>query len=130
MTAVQFNVALIDYSTAACRGIPTEMFMEWECHTEARRVCAGCPVAADCYFEAVRDDLSGTWGGCWFGKPGRGARDIAKGHTERMQLYRAILCERIGISIDEFIRRYGKSQAGMRTALRRLSGLRPHEQRR
>ena len=33
----------------------------------ARRICRHCPVAADCYLEAVRNQETGVWGGVYFG---------------------------------------------------------------
>lgn len=112
----------VDWGLANCIGIDTDMFMEYEAHASARRVCARCPIAADCYFEAVQGDLSGTWGGVFFGKPGRARlRSDKASTTAKMRVYRAELCNRLGLTLDQFVTRYGPAYDGLRKALRRAN---------
>jgi hypothetical protein len=120
-TGFLYDPVKTDYSEARCAGQDPELFMQWDMHTEARRVCAACPLAADCYFEAVRDNLYGTWGGVWHGKPGKKGVKVNKASTVGlMRLYRAELCERMGMTLEQFVTRYGPSVDGVRRALRSL----------
>jgi WhiB family redox-sensing transcriptional regulator len=53
---------------AACRGMETERFFpaSWDdvAHAEARAVCGGCQVRAECLDYALADTLcAGIWGG-------------------------------------------------------------------
>jgi hypothetical protein len=108
----------VDWSKANCIGIDTDMFIEFEHYREARRVCSRCPIAADCFYEAVKDDLTGTWGGLWHGKPATpGVRVAGKGDVKLFRYYRAVLVHRLGITLEQFVARYGQDRTGIRTAL-------------
>lgn len=53
-------------SRAACRGLPPAIFYpEWgEEGTEARAICAACPVRIDCLDHAITTgERFGIWGG-------------------------------------------------------------------
>ena len=111
----------VDWQYANCVGQDPDLFMEYETHADARKVCERCPLAADCYFEAVRDDLHGTWGGVWFGKPGRSGVNPGKSRNiQMMKMYRAELCVRMGLTLQQFTARYGVALDGVRRALRSL----------
>lgn len=121
-TTFHWGTTRADYSEAHCKGQDPTLFMEYDLFQDARKVCRGCPCAADCYFEAVRDDLHGCWGGCWFGQSGRpGSNPNKKGQaTALMKLYRAELCHRMRLTLQEFTERFGPGQDGIRRALRTL----------
>ena len=106
----------VDWGLANCIGIDTDMFIEFEHYREARRVCARCPIAADCFYDAVKDNLTGTWGGLWHGKPAVKIR--SKGDVQLFRCYRAVLIERLGITLEQFVARYGQGRTGIRNALR------------
>lgn len=51
---------------AACRGKPIDLFVPKSIRSptdEARAICAGCPVTAECRAEAERTGDEGIWGG-------------------------------------------------------------------
>lgn len=53
---------------AACRGKPTELWFPAQgdplAVAVARRICAGCPVRAECLADALGDaERHGVWGG-------------------------------------------------------------------
>lgn len=109
----------IDYQQANCRGLPTEFFMEREYHRQASRVCNNCPVQADCYYEALRDNLVGTWGGVWHGYPGKSrSHSTAKDATELFRLFQATYITRLGVTRDTFLKLYGDGVSGLKRALR------------
>lgn len=120
MTAVMLPVPRIaDFSKANCAGLDTNLFMDWDDHVDARRVCARCPVAPDCYFEAARDNLKGTWGGVFFGKPGKAGVKVDKSrNVMMMKMYRAELCVRMNMTLEDFIVTFGGSFDGLRRALK------------
>ncbi|HKZ21025.1 MAG TPA: WhiB family transcriptional regulator, partial [Acidimicrobiia bacterium] len=78
------------HTQAACRGLDPELFFP-ERGTqagEAKAVCRGCPVVAECY-EAGKDEEFGIWGGT-----SRKERQMAeKGHTSgRVKVRGCYLC--------------------------------------
>lgn len=121
-TTFHWGTTRADYSEAHCKGQDPTVFMEYDLFQDARKVCRGCPCAADCYFEAVRDDLHGCWGGIWHGKTGRpGSNQDKRGQaTMLMKLYRAELCHRMGLTVEQFTARFGVARDGIRRALRSL----------
>lgn len=56
-------------SRSACRGLPSDMFVSGELmsqdeETAAKRVCAGCAVAAECLSYSILNAVRfGVWGG-------------------------------------------------------------------
>lgn len=55
------------WDLAACRGMATDLFFpgrgDYDVY-EAKRVCAGCPVRAECLEEALAQrEVFGVWGG-------------------------------------------------------------------
>lgn len=119
MASEVFNAARIDYGGAHCTGLDVDLFIEYENFVAARRVCRGCPVAADCFFEATRDGLTGVWGGLWHGKPSHpGAKVRGSDDAKLLKHYRAVLCERMGLTLEQFTKRYGPSAYGIKKALK------------
>lgn len=59
---------------AACRGLPTELFISagdeddepWEPPAAVQAICYGCPVRPECLAFAIRHETRGTWGGTSF----------------------------------------------------------------
>ena len=53
---------------AACKGMPISLFFPEKGRnvtTPAKKVCASCPVAAECLEAAIRGrEIWGVWGGC------------------------------------------------------------------
>jgi len=49
---------------AACRGMGDALFPEVKDQSQAKKVCYGCPVCADCLAEALDNRIEwGVWGG-------------------------------------------------------------------
>ena len=111
----------VDWGLANCIGIDTDMFIEFADYKDARRVCSRCPIAADCYFEAVKDNLTGTWGQLWHGKPATpGVKIRSKGDVKIFRRYQTILLQRMGLTLQEFTARYGPNKDGIKKALREM----------
>ena len=114
-----------DWSQANCIGQDTEMFMGHEYFPDAVKVCGNCQIAADCYFEAVKDNLEGCWGGYWHGTASAGANPNRQDGRNLTILYQAILCERLNMTLEQFVTRYGPGTDGMKKALRQKQGYNP-----
>lgn len=115
-----FDPLRIDYSRAACKGTDVEAFMDYQQHSTARKVCLDCPLISDCFFEAARDNLYGTWGAGWFGKVGETQR-VRSGYAERiLRFHRTVLAARMGITARELVDKYGSGAEGIGRALRAI----------
>ena len=112
----------IDWAQANCIGQDPEMFMDHEHFPLARKVCGNCPLAADCYYEAVKDGLQGCWGGYWHGKASAGVNPNRVVDRRLIRMYQAELCVRFGMTVQQFLDTFGYGTDGMRVALRSTFG--------
>lgn len=106
---------------AACKGLDPEDFVTNHRHEYAAKVCGDCPVAANCFFEAVVAEVQGTWGGVYFpprsggGWKGRPRRVSVR--NKRVAVYRSALAARLGMTRERFLQKYGESVDGMKSAI-------------
>lgn len=85
------------YDDAACRGADQSLFFPNEyggmvAHrklSEAKQICAGCPVRFDCLNYAVRSgEVYGVWGGVYMPRDGREARKLHRLAARCAEQYR------------------------------------------
>jgi Transcription factor WhiB len=121
MTAVVLD--LVDQrfrDSAACAGLDANTFIEHSGHKQARKVCVGCPVAAQCFFSAILTFEEGTWGGVYL--PGGNVSTSKRlRRVDRrdplVNKYRSLIAARLGMTREQFVKRYGESVVGIREAL-------------
>jgi len=117
-TSRRQDIPGLSYERANCSGTDPEAFVDYELHDTARRACMKCPTLSGCYFEAARNDLGGTWGGVWWGHVGHSRRRTEKRQAlEMMRYQRKVLRMILGLSLQEFVSRYGDGTKGIRKAL-------------
>lgn len=123
MTALLKPLHILDTrytDRSACKGLDPELFVSQHSHDYVKKICATCPVAANCFFEAVGSDVEGTWGGVYFpsGRTSGGRRRRSVDPRDRLVAqYRAALAAVMGLTRTQFVTRYGESIDAMRAAL-------------
>lgn len=78
------------WADAACRGMGTDLFFDPARLAEAERVCAACPVTAQCGRWAARQGVNA---GVWAGQPAPGAVRCGECREDRPLVARG-LCNR------------------------------------
>ncbi len=117
-TSQRQDIPRLSYERANCSDTDAEAFTQYYMHAIARKACMKCPTLSGCYFEAARHGLDGTWGGVWWGPVGHSRlKEEKRQALEMMRYQRKVLRAALGMTLEEFVSRFGDGTKGIRKAL-------------
>ena len=115
------------WNGANCLGIDTDVFMEPDLYSSARRICHNCDLQFNCFAHAAHHKEWGTWGGAWFGfnlRNGKAARRGNGPSRRAVERHAHTLMRYMRLTTEEYVVRFGPpgSVTAFRKALTSLRG--------